>query len=605
VRGLLLLLLLAAAIIAGPDRLSRVAGALSLPRWPFAGPSVNAWITQPAYSGAPPLVLASGDHPMVLAGSRLTLVVDGKDQPRAALGDQAIRFGGSAQDGFRADADLRQSGKLQVGPWWHRLASWNITVVQPEKPVVHLTQLLPAAPLLLLRWNAQDRYGLVALNAAILPVGHPNALPETLSLALNSGNLQSAAGLAREDVSDSPYAGLQVQVVLSAANLAGVTAAAAPQTVRLPPPPLHDKTAAALADLRQRLALDPKARGPGQALQTLAQAPPTQISAAADVQMAMLARQISEHEISPEAAQQRMSTLGRQIEEGPDYEPAQALAAANQALEQALRQANNGRPLDNAKLQSLLAALHNALAQHLQALGPAAAAPGTPAINPGDLDRMAEQIAQDEAAGQTAKAAAELNRLQQILSALQSARPMSAAQAKRAQAAAQASQALSKLTQGEAALLDQTNQGNGQGSAQSQLQSQLGVTRQNLSKAGISLPGLSDAAHAMGQAQAALAQQDTGSALAAEGSAIHSLQKAAAALSAGQGMSFGEGESPGNGATQGEGMNGAPDEESLQGVLHSGPDPAGAIQQQIIKNDGNPALPATVHQYYHKLLNQN
>jgi hypothetical protein len=359
VRGLLLLLLLAAAIIAGPDRLSRVAGALSLPRWPFAGPSVNAWITQPAYSGAPPLVLASGDHPMVLAGSRLTLVVDGKDQPRAALGDQAIRFGGSAQDGFRADADLRQSGKLQVGPWWHRLASWNITVVQPEKPVVHLTQLLPAAPLLLLRWNAQDRYGLVALNAAILPVGHPNALPETLSLALNSGNLQSAAGLAREDVSDSPYAGLQVQVVLSAANLAGVTAAAAPQTVRLPPPPLHDKTAAALADLRQRLALDPKARGPGQALQTLAQAPPTQISAAADVQMAMLARQISEHEISPEAAQQRMSTLGRQIEEGPDYEPAQALAAANQALEQALRQANNGRPLDNAKLQSLLAALHN------------------------------------------------------------------------------------------------------------------------------------------------------------------------------------------------------------------------------------------------------
>jgi hypothetical protein len=228
-------------------------------------------------------------------------------------------------------------------------------------------------------------------------------------------------------------------------------------------------------------------------------------------------------------------------------------------------------------------------------------------MDAGDLDQMAEEIAQDEASGQTAKAAAELNRLQQLLSALQSARPMTAEQARRAQAAEQATQDLSRLTQAESGLLDQTNQGNGLPAAQAKLQGQLAATEQNLAKAGIALPALNDAGGAMGAAHDALARQDTGAAAIAEGGAIQALQKAAAALQAAtQGLQFGAGTEPGPGDLDyGEGLDGGTDEQSIPGILPSGDNPAGAIQQQIIKNDDDPALPSAVHQYYHRLLNQD
>ena len=608
-RAFLLLLLLAGFIIAGPAAPMRLAAALSLPGWPLSGPGVNAWITQPAYTGTPPLVLSPGDNPVVLAGSRLTVVVNGQAYRAAAvLGGRPIRFSDLAQDSFRADVVLRASARLRIGPWWHSLARWNLTVLPPEKPRVSMGPPMPAGHQLLITWQAQDPYGLASLSASLAPIGHAQALPEMLDLPLNSPDLKNAGGLAKPDISDSPYAGLQVTVLLAASNLAGLTGTAKPLTVRLPPPDLQDKTAVALAGLRQRLALHPgKNRNSGEALQKLAQAPPSQISFSADLQMAMLAQQLSNHEIPADAAQKRMAILVRQIEDGPDYGPAQALAAANQALEQALRQAMNaGNKLEKARLQNLLAALHDALARHLQALGPSASATSTPSMNTADLDRLAEQIAQDEAAGQTAKAASELNRLKHILADLQSAKPMSAAQAKRAQAAEQAAQALATMMRGESTLLDQTNLGTATAGAQTALQRQLSATRQGLAKADISLPGLGDAAGAMSAADGALASQDTGTATTAEGNAVQSLQQAAAALAASQGMSFGESSRPQAGGNEdGDDRSGAPDEDSIPGILPSGNNPAGAIQHQIIRNDDNPALPSAAHQYYHRLLDQD
>ncbi len=609
-RGLLLLLLLVGGIAAGPAGLPRLGSAFSFPGWPFAGPSVDAWITLPAYTGAPPLVLSPGDAPAVLAGSALTVIVTGLGRPPvAALGRAPIRFSALAQNSFRADAELSASGRLRIGKWWNPLAAWNVTVMLPQPPMVRMSQPLPVDHALLIGWHAQDTYGVASLSATFMPEGHPNAEPEILDLPFNGVNLKDASGVAKPDVGDSPYAGLLVTVTLAARNLAGISGMAASMTVQLPPADFSDKTAIALATLRQRLALDPNTtREQADTLQKLAEAPPSQISAAADLQMAALARQLNAAEISADAAQKRMAMLARQIEQGPDYAPAQALAAANQALEQALRQAiTAGKKVDSDRLQQLLAAMHAALARHLQALGAAAAAPGGPEANIGDLDKLAAQIAQDEASGQSAKAAAELNQLQRMLTALQSAKPMSAAQARQEAAANQAAQDLARLTQGESALLDQTNQGAGTPAGQTALQNQLAATRQGLGKAGLSLQGLGDAAAAMDAAHGALEDQNLGAAGAAEGAAIQQLQKAASALaSSSQGMSFGESASPSAGDTNyGDGGNGAPDEDSIPGIMPSGENAAGAIQQQIIKNDGDTSLPSAVHQYYHRLLNQD
>ena len=136
-RALLLLLLLVGAIIAGPAAMPRLTSALVLPSLPSFGPTVNAWVTLPSYTGAPPLVLAPGQKLTVLAGSKITVVVNGvRHAPSARLAGKRIGFGDLAEQNFRADAVLTETGTLLVGPWWDRLAAWSFTVVTPSAPEI-------------------------------------------------------------------------------------------------------------------------------------------------------------------------------------------------------------------------------------------------------------------------------------------------------------------------------------------------------------------------------------------------------------------------------------------------------------------------------------
>jgi hypothetical protein len=608
-RGLLFLLLLAGGIIAGPQAVPRLAGAFDLPEIPFfAGPSVDAWATPPSYTGAPPLVLQPGQTYPVLAGTSLTVIVNGETRPPKSIFDaKKLAFAALAQSSFRADTVLTASAKLRIGPWWRPMASWDFQVSPPDGPVVTLAKLFILNQQLIISWRASDRYGLASLSATLTPVGHPGAPPEQLPLSIGGPDPHKEIGVARPDIGDSPYAGLAVRLVLTARNLAGVARSTAPVTLTLPPPDLHDKTALALAGLRQNLALAAdQSQAIGDALSKLSQSPLSKISAAADVQMAALAQTLRTNDISPTDAQNLLDRLSHEVESGPDYQPGRAFAAAARALEQALQQAAaSGKPLDANRLQSLLAAMQSALAQHLQALGPKnSGSPGGGSMNAGDLNQLAQQIARDEASGQTAKAQAELQQLTQMLSALQSAKPMSAADAARSAAAAKAAQDLGSMTKAEAALLDQTNSGTASSSGQGAIRNQLSSTSGKLGEAGISLPGLSNAAAAMATAQNALARQDETDAAGAEDAAIQGLQKAAAALAASsQGMSFDAGQSGAPAEQFENGANGAPDENTIPTILPTDGNAAGVIQQEIIKNDSDPTLPDATHQYYHRLLN--
>jgi hypothetical protein len=609
-RGFLLLLLLVALVIAGPQAMPRLGGAFALPDLPwFAGPSVDAWVTMPAYTGAPPLLLQPGNSYPVLAGSSVTVIVNGESRPPGAiLGGQKLPFAALAQSSFRADKVLEANAKLRIGPWWHPIARWNFQVSAPDAPVITLGKLAIVNNQLVVRWRASDRYGLASLAATLRPVGHPGAPAEEIPLIPTGSDPHHQDGMATLDVGDSPYAGLPVSLVLTARNLAGRQRATPPVTLTLPPPDFQDKTALALARLRQQLALAPDQRQTaGDELNKLAQSPASPISAGADVQMAALAQALRMQEIGSPDAENLLNSLSHEVEAGPDYQPERAFASAAQALEQALRQAAaSGKPMDASRLQSLLAAMQAALAQHLQALGGKnAAPPDAGSMNPGDLNQLAQQIARDEAAGQTARAQAELQQLTKMLQDLQSAKPMSAAEAARIKAAGQAAQELGRLTKGESTLLDQTNNGTAAPGDQSDLRNQLDSTRDALGKAGISLPGLGNAAAAMARAQNALARNDESNAAGAETAAIEGLQKAAAALAAsGQNMRFDASGESGAAMEQFEdGNNGAPDENSVRTILPSGGDAAGVIQQEIIKNDSNPSLPDATHQYYHRLLN--
>jgi len=334
----------------------------------------------------------------------------------------------------------------------------------------------------------------------------------------------------------------------------------------------------------------------------VAAAPPSAISYAADAQLAGLAAALRIQAASVPDSVARLLVLIRQIEAGPDFEPAQALAKANQDLLQALAR---GAP-DSAKLQQLLQRVQQALAQHLAALRPAMAA-GAQAQNfdPSALDQMAERIAADEQAGRVQQAQAELQALAQALQALQNAQPMTKQEAAQAQAAAQAQSALAQLMQNQAALRDQTAQGLAKAAQQGGLQASLDGIRKNLSDAGISgLPGLSEAARNMADATAALTRQNGPGAQSAQGAAIANMQRAMAALQQSEQQSLaisGGGQAPDQ-VLDGASPDGDGQDSSLPGLNMRGNDPADAIEQQIIRMDSDPALPAATHQYLHRLL---
>jgi hypothetical protein len=605
-RGLLLLLLLTGFVCAGPAAPGRLAAAFVLPAWPFTGPRVSAWITPPAYDPSPPLLLAPGQSVTVLTGSQLTAIVNGpRHAPALSLGATGFADTELGPYSHRADAVLNRSGRLLIGPWWHRIGDWTITVVQPTSPSISLAGLSQPDPQhLQIGWHASDKYGLASIGLLLLPAGYPDALPEDFALDPNGQ-------AARLNIADTPYAGLSLNISLTARNIAGVTTTVTPPlNFTLLPALLNDRTAEFLAGIRQRLALQPdRLVQAGRQVGQIAAFPPTLISYAADLQLAALGAAMAAKETAPRQAVDRLGRLINEIEAGPDYEPARALAAANQALMRALEQGLNGNQTNQQQLQNLLQAMQQALARHLAAINPAPSAglpPGAQVIGMSSLNQLAQKIAADEAAGKTAQAAQELRQLEATLNALQSAQPMTAAQAAQAAAAAQGGQALAQLMSGEAGLLNQTHQGTGTPAQQQGLQNGLAAVAGALQKAGINLPGMDGAAKAMGQARQALGQPDNGAAESAEASAIQSLQRAAAALAAASARSFSVGDGSGTLPEEnplGESANGAPDEQSQPGFGTPAANPADAIQQQIMKQDENADLPAATHQYYGRLLN--
>ncbi len=597
-RALLLLLLATGLVINGAYMPARLASAFAFPAWPFAAPQINAWITPPAYTGQGPILLSPGTNITTLAGSRLSIILNASSAPIRLAGAPLAEADLGPQS-RRADATLTTTATLAIGPWWHRLARWDITVTPPAAPTITLNPVQPASTGVALSWRAADPYGLSALALSIRPPGYPDALPEGATLPAATG-----PGAAVLETADSPYAGISVTLKLRATNLAGLSTISAPQTIILPPPRLADPTAITLSIIRQNLALTP-GQSPAIARQMmqLAAAPPSAISYAIDLQLAALAAALHHNATAVPETVTRLLPLIQQIEAGPDYAPARALAQASQNL---LRALAHGPP-DSATLNKLLQAMQQALAQHLAAISPPASgqpAAGQP-FNTSALNQLAAQIAADEQAGRTAQAQAELQQLAQALQALQSAKPMTAAQAAQSQAASQAAAGLSQLLQAEAALLDQTAKGAATPGQQSALQSSLNAIRQSLARAGIpALPGLGPANQSMSAATAALAQQNNPAAQGEEQSAIQNLQKAASALqqSTQQGLSVTSGGMTPDQYINGDSPNGAGTDTDNPGLNLQTNNPATAIEQEIIRQDANPALPAATHAYLKRLL---
>ena len=443
---------IATAILSPLALRDSVQAALALsPATAPAAVALEAWLTPPAYTGKPPLLLTrkGGDADAaaitVPEGSVLQLRLGNAAAPRiifTAEGDTHTEatpadLKTSLQQGrFSASAKLTRPVTVVVSDG-SELARWNIALVPDQAPVIALKPpaVVDARGGLGLPFEASDDYGLAAITATIAladdqadgPGFASNGIflfdaPE-FPVKLSKPLIKTEKAVARGDLTSHPWAGFRVTITLSARDAAGHDSDSAPLTLDLPERPFTKLMARAVIEQRRRLILDAdQAADVAALLRALLTYPGPQFERSGDILMLAAIASRLERTAEPDDIKDAVKNLwdvAVAIEDGRLAEPRAALDKARQALEEALAQ---GAPPE--KIQALMAELRAAMNRYLQALGnEARKQPPSPGqgrtLSGDDLQKMLDDIEKLSRNGAGDQARQMLSELDQILRNLQ------------------------------------------------------------------------------------------------------------------------------------------------------------------------------------------
>lgn len=252
-RFVVLLLIAFGVLVAGSDWSRRLTAALG----PAAGANatLDAWIDPPVYTGEAPIYLSRGGPHAILVpqGSVLNLRVHGADHlPSVTL--SGARFEGGDGE-YSSQATLASPVHLRVRAGGRMIGNWKVAIIADKKPTIAF-----AAPptatnrqALQLSYKASDDYGVVAARAIIRPHGRKGA-PIVIDLQLPGRSAKSVSETVYHDLTEHPYAGLNVDITLVATDAAGQTGTSNTVRFRLPERIFTDPLARALIEQRQTLA---------------------------------------------------------------------------------------------------------------------------------------------------------------------------------------------------------------------------------------------------------------------------------------------------------------------------------------------------------------
>jgi uncharacterized protein (TIGR02302 family) len=481
-RAGLLVALIAALVIAGPEAQDRLLAAFSprLPAGPVApAPLLQAWITPPAYTGVAPLFLKpEGGSVSVAAGSHLTVdLTGGSGLPVLALDGQSNQFRALAAESWQVDRDLTAGGRLVVRRHGRPVSAWDLTVVADQPPTAAWAE-PPGSwgeqQQTRLPWITTDDYGVTSLQAELRLKDRPNAPPIIVPIPLPD-SAKSAHGVALRDLTANPWAGLPVVGRLVARDAIGQRGTSADATFTLPERPFSNPVARALIAVRKGLSLHPENRDAAmEALMGIAAAPEAfgndiGIYLNLSAVVSLLA-----HDHEPAAvpeAQEVLWQLALRLENVSPDRTARALDVARRDAQDALNRLMQGKATQD-EVDRKLQALERAIEQHLQALLREAQRegktvpfnPNAPHMTDRELQQAIERMRQDLRSGHPEDAQREMAQLQQMLQALENARPGQAQDAQNAQRQRGQQQmgALQDMLQREGGLLDHSQSRSGQ-----------------------------------------------------------------------------------------------------------------------------------------------
>jgi uncharacterized protein (TIGR02302 family) len=261
------------------------------PSAPGTAISVDAWLKPPAYTGKPPVLLTSEAmraalvaDPEILVPENATLTIraTGLAKPGLAIlpldaqADAPPLSGIDAKQitddgGFHAEAVVSRPLQVRLTDGNREIARWHIATIPDAPPTVGLRDVPvgDASGALTVKWQAADDYGVTGLTAEIsLSDMQADGMgfaatgvflfdPPKLAIKLRRANPRSEEGATTTDLTEHPWAGLMVDITLSASDAREQTGSSPVQSFRLPERMFLKPLARALIEQRKRLIMDP------------------------------------------------------------------------------------------------------------------------------------------------------------------------------------------------------------------------------------------------------------------------------------------------------------------------------------------------------------
>jgi uncharacterized protein (TIGR02302 family) len=506
-RALLLIGVLTLGALVGDGASDRLRAAFRFaPGETAAEARLDAWVAPPPYTGRAPILLADGarsePEPEAATGKALdipdrsTLIVRASGAA-AGLDLELVPDGDAAPDTHSAPApktaadvaelrlEVRKSGRVHVRSGGRELAQWTFAVTPDAAPRIALTKdpTRTARGSMKLAYRAEDDYGVASATAKFRKVKEtaadparawargetlkgprlPLERPPVMALRLPRANAKEAEGQTYLELGQHPWAGMKVEMVLEAKDVAGQTGESEPLQMVLPERRFEKPLARAVIEQRRKLVADSRTRGQVvKALEALTLEPEGFID---DNTVYLGLRSVVHRLQRPvrratlKSAVDQLWHIALRIEDGDLSDAERALRDAQDKLSKALEDGASEEEIKQL-MQELRQALNNYMEQLQKQAGdmpdmPEGFDPNSQMLSQQDLDRMMRNIEEMAKNGARDQAQQMLSELRDVLERLQTGR-MSEQQSRQSQQMMKMMDELGNLVGEQQKLMDET-----------------------------------------------------------------------------------------------------------------------------------------------------